>query len=207
MRPAKNLTSLYVRGAIEGNEDDLTWVVQRFTPVLLAKAADCMGSQLSRHWDPADVVSHVWLVVLTKLPEITARDGRYTPPLIRFMSTVLVNHINTLLRDELNRARVREATTTENNDLLDRLPSGAADIVSNVVQQERKGVVLAKIDALRPEDRQIVLMRCVDRLGNQEAARLLGITPEAAATRLFRARERLLKQLEGSIFDELFEED
>jgi len=206
MNPPEDLTSLHVRGAIEGSHDDLAWVIQHFTPLLLAKSAECMGNQLSRFYDPADAVSHVWLVVLPKLSEITARDGRYTPPLIRFLSTVLVNHVNTLLRDELRRARGLEPASSADADPLDQLPSRTAGLVSTVVQQEKNGVVLTAIDSLRPEDRRIMLLRCVDRLGNKEAARLLGITPQAAATRLVRARERLLKQLQGSIFDELFDD-
>jgi RNA polymerase sigma factor (sigma-70 family) len=198
-------TSLHVRLAVDGQSGDLEWLVQRFTPWLLAAAADAMGDQLQRVYDPADVVSHVWLVLLPKLPTITARDGRVTPSLLRFMDRVLSHYVNNLLRDELKKMHGAPQRKSDLGDPMDRLPADTVTAVSRIVHQEYRGAVYAALRALSPMDRTILLMRWFHQIGTETAASVLQISPESARTRFHRAKKRLQEKLRGMAFDDLFD--
>jgi RNA polymerase sigma factor (sigma-70 family) len=52
-------------------------------------------------------------------------------------------------------------------------------------------------DELGPEDQQIIDLACFDGLSREEISAKLGITKEAAYTRLCRARQRLRRLMEG----------
>lgn len=65
------------------------------------------------------------------------------------------------------------------------------------IRRELEHRFLAALDQLGDEDREIVLMRHVEHLGNSETAQALGITPPAAGMRYLRA----LRKLRGILGD------
>ena len=74
----------------------------------------------------------------------------------------------------------------------------AADItspVSRIDRDERHRLLKAAIAALPTNDREIIVLRHFDELGNNECAAVLGIEPKAASIRYVRALEKLQKKL------------
>ncbi len=74
----------------------------------------------------------------------------------------------------------------------------AADVTSpasRVDRDERHKFLRAALDALSAADRQILVLRHFDGLGNGEAVAVLGIEPKAASIRHVRALERLQRKL------------
>lgn len=63
-----------------------------------------------------------------------------------------------------------------------------SQIASRAEQQRRLQAVL---EALRPMDREIIVLRHFEQLSNQETAKLLGVSETTASTRHVRALERL----------------
>lgn len=67
--------------------------------------------------------------------------------------------------------------------------------VSRVDRDERHVLLRQAIAALPETDRQIIVLRHFDGLGNGECASVIGIEPKAASIRYVRALERLQKKL------------
>jgi RNA polymerase sigma-70 factor (ECF subfamily) len=59
------------------------------------------------------------------------------------------------------------------------------------IRKELETRFLAALDTMEDEDREILLMRHFEQLGNQEAAEALGLSPAAAGMRHLRALRRL----------------
>ncbi len=192
-------TTLHVRGAIEGDADSLSWVVGHLSPLLLAHASYRLGPGLRRRYDPEDLVSEAWLVALPRLRQLPARNGRYTPVLLRFLSTTLVQRIYGLARSHL-----RERAATDPGPA----PSVVADaetsgVVTAAIRRERADRVQATLETLEPMDRQLILLRGIEQLSFEAIAAQLDTTAVAAARRYQRALHKLRARLPGSVYDEL----
>lgn len=79
------------------------------------------------------------------------------------------------------------------SQLLGQLPSPSEVIVRAELQLQLQ----TGLDALQPEDREILALRHFEQLTSAEAAKELGITEAAAAKRYLRALMRLRKLLAG----------
>jgi len=94
-------TTRIVRGAREGDPLALGQMVERFTPWLLVQARYRLGGRLKHLCDPEDLVNDVWAVAFPRLRGLDARDGRYTPVLVRFLSTTLLHRLEDLIDKHL----------------------------------------------------------------------------------------------------------
>lgn len=192
-------TSQRVQGALSGSREDLEWLIERFTPLLLAQADYRLPRELRRVHEPEDVVSTTWSVVIPKLGDIRPRDGRWTPVLVRFMSRVVLRQVNKLMRDEGRRL----ARADHNKDAADLAAPDPAGIVTRIARREIGDAVLEQLGALTAEHREVIILRAIEQLTNAAAATELGISPGAAATRFHRACERLRETTRGTVMDAL----
>lgn len=192
-------TTRHVRRAVQGDADSITWVVDRFAPVLLAQARYRLGGLPRRLVDPEDLVQDVWARTLPHLPHLPPRDGRYTPVLMKFLSTALLNRSNTLYKKYLmGKPRDDEGASRQES-----LPAETTGVVSKVVRSESCGRLLNQLGELSSQDQEIIVLRGIEQNRNQTVARLLGLRPNTVAVRYRRALERLRKHLPGTVFDEL----
>ncbi len=193
-------TTLQVRRALGGDRPSLEWVVERFSPLLLAQARYRLGSQLAGRCEPEDVVNDVWIRVLPQLGGVAPREGRLTPVVVRFLSTTLLRQVNNLMR---KRAVGALGTEGAEQDPIQSLAEDARGPMTEVVAREGQGLVLASIEALPESDREIVILRAIEQHSNQDVAELLGIAPNTAAQAYRRALQKLRDRLPGSVFDDL----
>jgi RNA polymerase sigma-70 factor (ECF subfamily) len=198
-------TTIHVQRAKHGDEASLDWIVRRFTPLLLAQARYRLGTSLRTQYDPEDLVSEVWVIALPRLPDLTVRDGRATPVLVKFLATTLLFRANSLMRKLAARSGRQgpvDPNAERDGDLGAALPDGTSGIVTNVVRREMEGAVGKALGGLDPVDREIILLRAVEQNSNKTVAVLLGIEPNAASMRYQRALERLRARVPGSVFDD-----
>ena len=66
----------------------------------------------------------------------------------------------------------------------------------HLIQDEQRAKIRAKLEALPPLDREVLILRHLERLSLQETAEVLGISKGAASTRHTRALFRLRELLE-----------
>lgn len=68
---------------------------------------------------------------------------------------------------------------------------GADDLATGVATRDEAGAVLAALEQLSTDDREVIMLRDVRGLSTRQAARALGISESAAKVRLHRAHARL----------------
>lgn len=198
-----DLTSIHVRQAAAGDADSLNWIVRRFTPALLAQAAHRLGPRLRNLYDPDDVVGDVWAIALPRLAGLPAREGRFTPVLMKFLSTAVLNRINNLVQKHIQARREGRDVADPENDPLAALPTERSGALTHILRGENHGLVLAILDELGDEDRAIVVMRAVEQRPATEVADELGLLPNTLTVKYRRALDKLRERLPDSVFAEL----
>lgn len=202
------LTTLRVREAMGGDASSTAWLVERFSPLLLAQASHRLRgplAALARTHAPEDLVQDVWVRALPRLDGLAARDGRMTPVLVRFLATTMLHRLNSLAQTHLR------ADGARRQDSLDPAAEAgfaeSARIVSQIASHERIDVVRRAIDALDDDDRTLVVLRAIEQNPVSDIALLLGEKPNTIAVRYRRALDRLRARLPGSVFEELQDEE
>lgn len=200
-------TSLQVRRARGGDAQSASWVVERFTPALLAQARYRLGRLASPPCEPEDLVDDVWAVALGRLPEIGPDERRATPVLVAFLATTLLHLHNNLLRKMIRRraetgARGR-GETSDDDDRPSRLPDATAGVVTRAVRRETSGILAAEVLGLPEPDRDIVVLRALEQVPTREVASRLGLTEKAVSLRYNRALAKLRAALPESILREI----
>lgn len=201
------MTSFHVRRARKGNATSLEWLVEKFSPLLLAGARYRLGRVLGALYDPEDIVNDVWLVALPRLPDLADRDGRYTPVLLKFLSTTLLYRVDNLvakhIRGKPRKESASGAGATVGSDPVERLVDHRTGIVSRALRREATDVVSAALERLEDRDRELVILRGVEGLPYREIEGLVGRDPGVLAVQYQRAIRKLRERLPGSVFDEL----
>lgn len=198
-------TSVCIAGAVAGDTASRDFLVERFSPVLLAQARYRMQN-LVRGTEPEDVVQETWAAALPKLRDLVPRDGRWTPVLLKFLSVILLRTVNDLLRRSLRRrggdvGRGGEPVTAV--DPLAQLPVAVSGIVTRLARSDRQDAVQRALAELPPEEREVVVLRGIEQLPNREVARMLGVDDSVVTRRFQKALLRLRDLLPGSVFDEM----
>lgn len=187
------LTTMHVRRAVAGDGASLDWIAQRLTPLLIAHARYRLGNLMGR-FDPEDLVNDAWVVALPRLADLTAREGRLTPVLLRFLSTVVLNRVRNLLQERARHGNQRD---------LNEIAADRSGTATQAMKMERASAVHAAIAELEEADREILLLRGVEQVSAKSAALIVGATLDAVNKRYQRALSRLREKLPGSVFDEV----
>lgn len=204
------LTTIQVRGAAGGDATCLDWLVRHLTPWLLAAARYRLGPRLRAICDPEDVVADVWTVTLPRLGELAAREGRVTPVLLKFMSTTLLHRVNRLLERHVfgkpPMVSPGAFATDASGAGLDQIQDLATAVISRAVRSERRTAVLAAIEALSDDDREILILRGIEQQPLAAVAAELELEPGTVAVRFHRALKRLRAALPDPVVEELLAE-
>ena len=191
-----------MRRAKAGDHDSLAWLAGRFSPLLLAQARYRLRGQLAQWVQPEDVVQDVWAVALPALPGLEPRDGRETPVLLKFLTTTLLYRVNDLTRRHI-RERSHDPGHSSAPPSLSQLPADSQGALSRAADEEAYRKIVQAIADLPEVDRQVMVLRGIEQHSNQQAAEMLGMTPNAVSLRYNRVVEKLRERLGESVLDEL----
>ncbi len=192
-------TTIHVRQAIAGSPTSASWVIEHFSPLLLAQAKYRLRRHLDGLHDAEDLVQHVWLVSLPKLAAIVPRNGRFTPPLLKFLSSVLHRRYQELLRSRIARVKVDAVPADNASELADSITGPA----SAVLRGERVEALERSLDGLSEADREIIVLRGIEQLPYVVLAAKCGAAEGTLMVRYHRALERLGKLLPPCIAEEM----
>ena len=199
-------TTLHVRQAVRGDGKSLAWVFERFTPLVEAQVRMRLGASSDRA-EVEDLVSDTWVVTLQKLGDLSPREGRLAPVLLRFLGTTAVQLCNNHLRRKI-KLRARQHATPQ--DATGAAPDPFADharetlgVVTRVGQSETLDAVRAALQELEEEKRSLLVLRLVEGRSNQEIAEILGEKPNTIAVRYRRALDALRNQVPKQLLHEL----
>lgn len=183
-------TSFQIRRALKGDTVSLTWVVAHLGPLLHAQARYRLSP--ARQDEADDVVHDVWLSALPRLGDLRARNGRFTPVLVRYLSKTLLHRVQRRQRDEVRPSQLEATSEPE-----------VSPVVTEASRREIHGLLLDAIAGLGERDREVLVLRGVEQWSNREVAELTGELQNTVAVRYRRALERLRGCVPDSLLDEL----
>jgi RNA polymerase sigma factor (sigma-70 family) len=195
-------TSLHVERATTGDRDSLEWIVRRFTPLLLAQASYRLGPHLRGRYEPADLVHDVWTVTLPKLGSLHAREGRWTPVLMKYLSSVLLFQFNNLARRYIRRGEVEVPQSRSSDSGASDPAAATTQVLEAVLRQEREALLHETLQQLTASDQEVLLLRGLEQQPVDVIAVQLGLQPGAVQVRYHRALQRLRAKLPASIFED-----
>ena len=141
------------------------------------------AGSIVKDWHEAyDVVQEVFIKAM--------RERRFFDPEFRMKAWLF--RVTTNLCFNMVRDRKRRGAILEGMQKIDR---AHADQLDRVFQSERRAEVLAAVDTMTPDHREILLLRYYDDLSYAEIAEVLEIKLGTVMSRLSRARNRLMQQM------------
>lgn len=154
--------------------------------------------------DPADVLQEAYLDLQQQLPHYPGPAAM--PPFV-WLRILTGQRLTRLHRRHLGAAK-RSAGREVPIGPGDRVEADSASMADVLVgrlttasqaadRAERASLVREAIDALDPDDREILCLRSLEGLSNVEAAAVLGLGKSAASKRYLHAMERLQAALRG----------
>jgi len=195
-----DLTSLHLWRARKGEQASLSWVVAHFTPFLQAQAQYRIQGGMRRLYDPDDIVDEVWMVALPRIADLNAREGHWTPVVLKFLATTLLNRVsNHLTRYLRNEARGPDSSSPS----FGTLSSPATSVVGSAARNEARGLLDEALQGLEPHERELLVLRGIEQQANKDVARRLGVEPSTVTRRYQAILGKLQARLPGSIFDQL----
>ncbi len=129
-----------------------------------------------------DITSDVFLKALRSLHRYDSRRSAPRTWLFRIARNAVTDHL---------RALRRQGSRNVSLDFVPDLASTDPSQEEQVLEMERKRLLMTSMATLRPADQEILSLRYGADLGNREIADSLGITANAVAVRIHRALERL----------------
>ncbi len=204
------------RAVVGGDAASLEILIARLSPLLLAQARLRIGPALRRVIEPEDLVQEVWAIALPRLPELGRRPGsagercasgafrsaELEPAelepgiLVAFLARTLTYRCNDLVRKYIaGKPRAHGSSV----GMLARLPGDQSGAVTRAVRRETDDIVRAAIDRLDELDRQVVVMRGIERHAHAQIAAVTGLTANTVAARYRRALHKLSELLPAEI--------
>jgi RNA polymerase sigma-70 factor (ECF subfamily) len=156
-----------------------------------------LDPRLSARIDPSDVVQEALAEAYTRLPRyLQERPVSFYPWLRQIAWQRLVKlhraHISAGKRSvEREREAIVPLSDASVLELAEQLTSSGTEPGQRLVRQEIRERVRAALDQLRPQDRELLVMRYLEHLSMKEISEVLLVTPAAAKMRHARALLRL----------------
>jgi RNA polymerase sigma-70 factor, ECF subfamily len=202
-------TTLHVRGAIQGERASVEWVVIHFTPFLLAQAHYRVDRHLRGLYDPEDLVQRTWTIALGRLETIQPRHDRYTPVLMSFLSSVLLQDYRNLLRKHINRRRELEADRESRDtpeDQMAQIPATTSGVTTKAVSSERVAELWEAMQKLPEEDREVLILRGIEQSPFKAIAEELGVNIGTLRRRYHEALKKLKPLFPALMLEDLADE-
>jgi RNA polymerase sigma-70 factor (ECF subfamily) len=158
-----------------------------------------MDRRMAARVDASDVVQDVLIEATQRLPDYIKGPPM---PFRLWLRQIAQDRMIDLHRR--HRAQRRDVTREQaaagwdeqsSLDLAAQLVDTELTPAAHAIRQELQRRFFAALDELSDDDREVVVMRHVEQLGNSEVADALGLTPAAAGMRYLRALRRLKEVL------------
>jgi RNA polymerase sigma-70 factor (ECF subfamily) len=202
MWPDADETQQLLARAEQGNADAMNRLLERHRAALRRVVDVRLDRKLSRRVDASDIVQDVLWEANRRLADYLADPKLPFRLWLRQLAKdrLIEMHRQHRVAQRRSLDREQQAAVSPQGDrsgldpqalLVDNQLTPAA---ANIRRELAERFWLA-LDELDEEDREVILMRHYEHLGNGEVAQALGITPPAAGMRYLRALRRLRKVL------------
>jgi RNA polymerase sigma-70 factor (ECF subfamily) len=198
----KDPAGFHLRRAVAGDHESQAWLIEHFTPPLWVAAQRRHNKQFLSLSDPEDVIQEVWASAWPRLGSLRSPDGRFTPVLLQYLGTILLNRYRDLARRHVRGSgATARGQASDTDELASRLPDMTSGIVTKATRKEvvkRFEVALAGLDEC---DRDVLVMRGLEQRPVREVAQLLEIGEATVSNRYRRALPKLRNALPGTVLD------
>lgn len=200
--PARNSdeTTELIRRAVAGDTDAWRAILDSHGPRLRTIVRLRLDPRLSGVVDPSDVLQDAYKLIHDRLPSYLAQPRQPFFLWLRYLAGDALARVHRRQLQTQKRRPARglrpfpEASSINLAGLLvgrERAPDTQA------IQSERRRRVVEALDAMSPDDREVLVLRHFEQLTAIEAATVLGISEAAARKRYLRALERITGLLRG----------
>jgi RNA polymerase sigma-70 factor (ECF subfamily) len=192
MWPDASQTQEILDGARRGDPDAVNRLLDRHRESLRRLVQLRLDRKLARRVDASDIVQDVLLEANGRLDDYL-RDPKMPFHLwLRHLAQDRMIDMHRQHRGAQRRSLDREqALAAPSFGLAAQLRDHELTPAAATIRKELEARFLAALDELDEEDREILLMRHFEQLGNSETADVLGLSPAAAGMRHLRALRRL----------------
>ena len=187
-----------LRQAAAGNPDAVNRLLEQHRAALRRVIGLRLDRRLARRVDASDVVQDVLLEASRRLPEFVREAKMPFPLWLRQLARDRIIDMHRRHRAASRRSVDREQPLAGGGfadrssfDLAAQLRDRELTPAAATIRRELHRRFLDALDELSDEDREVILLRHVEHLGNTEVAEALGLTPPAAGMRYLRALRRL----------------
>jgi RNA polymerase sigma-70 factor (ECF subfamily) len=191
--PDSTETHDLLQQARAGDRRSFDCLFERHRAFLEQRLAGRLDPKLRPRLDPSDVVQEAHLEAYRRFADYLQRQPM---PFRLWLWKTAYERLLNLRRDHVEAARravTREVPLPEHSSeqLALRLVAGGPTPSDELTRRERAQGLRRALAQLAEDDREVLLLRYVDNLSNQEAAQVLEISPGAASKRHGRAILRL----------------
>jgi RNA polymerase sigma-70 factor (ECF subfamily) len=196
--PEQSVTQNLLANARRGDRAAINRLLERHRASLRKMIQLRLDRQIARRVDASDVVQDVMLEANTRLQDYLA-DPRLPFHLwLRQLAQDRMIDMHRRHRGAQRRSLDREQSLAvpqfsdqSGFDLMGQLADHELTPAAASIRKELEARFVTAIDQLDEEDREIVLMRHFEQLGNSEVAEALGLSAAAAGMRHLRALRKL----------------
>lgn len=188
--------------AADGDESAAMELFDRHRDRLRQMVVSRMDRRLSARLDPSDVLQEALMIASKRLPEY--RETQQVPFYVWLRQITLQSLFN-LHRTHFTAEKrsIRREVTSQDlavtdesiGDLADQFVDSLTGPSEGAMRKEMNQRVRTAIRSLSEIDREIIELRYLEMLSNEEIAAVLGVTTTVVHTRHFRAIQRLSQQL------------
>jgi len=196
--PEHTVTQELLAEVGRGRDDAVNQLLDRHRTALKRLVQMRLDRKVARRVDASDIVQDVLLEANMRLQDYLA-DPRIPFHLwLRQLAQDRMIDMHRRHRGAQRRSLDRERPLSpgpfgdqSSFDLANQLAAGDLTPAAATLRRELEQRFLVALEKLDDEDRDILLMRHFEQLGNSEAAEALGLTPAAAGMRHLRALRKL----------------
>jgi RNA polymerase sigma-70 factor (ECF subfamily) len=195
--PTDEQTQQLIAQAADGDDEAANRLLQRHRPALRRLVAVRMDRAMSRRVDASDIVQDVLLEASGRMADYLRDPVMPFHLWLRQMAKdrmIDLHRRHHAQRRDVDRERplTRRGYPDQSSlDLAAQLKDAELTPAAATIRKELEGRFLEALDDLEENDREIIIMRHVEQLGNSEVAEALELSPAAAGMRYVRALRRL----------------
>jgi RNA polymerase sigma-70 factor (ECF subfamily) len=198
MWPDASQTDEILAAAKGGNADAVNRLLERHRLSLRRLVQARMDRALARRVDASDIVQDVLLEANGRLQDYLADPKMPFHVWLRHLAKDRIIDMHRQHRGAQRRSLDREQAMAapafgdqSSFDLAAQIQDQELTPAAASIRKELEGRFLAALDKMDEEDREILLMRHFEQLGNSETAEMLGVSAAAAGMRHLRALRKL----------------
>jgi len=208
MWPEADKTQTLLAGAAAGDDGAVNRLFDRHREALRKLVALRMDRQMAGRVDASDVVQDVLVEAAGRLRDYLADPKMPFHLWLRALAKdrmIDLHRRNHAQRRDVGRERPLDARAhldRSSFNLAAQLRDAELTPAAAAIKEELEQRFWEAIDTLEDVDREVILMRHAEHLGNNEVAQALDLTPAAAGMRYLRAIRRLRAALGGEVLEE-----